>query len=273
MRILGILAVGAAVACGGGVVIVNNAPPPDAPPAVVTYGPSTMRYVSSQTRHIEQEVNGQVTANDVRTVIQLSAELAQGEAGLTATMTLDSITSTGGGVPPGQIAAARGAGFTGQLAPNGRIEGLTGDEAALSVLEQLRHSLADFYPTLPVGGALPGSVWTDTTTRDIAAGPLQVTIVATTRHEALGFTEYDGARALPIQSDGTYTLNGTGEQSGQQLTLDGTGQRHETAFVSYDGRFLGSFAADSANIDVLIEAFGLIIPVVQIGQDTIRVLR
>lgn len=262
-------------ACGGGAQsTVEATPTPDALPNVVRYAPANLRYRARQHRHVEQEFNGQVTANDQVTTFVLSVDLVADEGGLEATLVLDSIDVTGSAnATPQEIEAVRGTRFSGMLGPDGRFAEFTGGDTTQPYLRQVAREFEEFFPRIPADGVAPGRVWSDTTNTEVDASGITLEISSVNQHEALEWTEYAGERALKIHTVTSYTVSGSGQQGGQELELTGAGRRYVDQFLSADGRYLGSIVADTAEVDVLVVAAGILVPVKQHGADTLTVVR
>jgi hypothetical protein len=274
MRRLVLLVNCAAVACGpsAGGARTDNVPVPPAE-RVVRLVADTSTYVAVSHHHVEQDFQGQQTANDVATRTWLSVTLAPATGDtLAARVVVDSVDQTGGGLGPADLAAVRGATYTARLAPTGQLVDLTGDDGP-GLHSQLTRAVRDFYPRLPEGGARVGVSWSDTTERDTDAGGVMLTVRAVNQHAAAGFTMWSGQYALRLVTRSDYTMTGEGSQAGQPLTFEGSGRRHLEEYLTAEGRFLGSVAADTARFDVLLTALGMAIPGRQTSVDTIRVVR
>jgi hypothetical protein len=252
-----------------------SSPPEATVPAdrAVRYAADTVAYHVNAWRLVEQDIQGQTTRENVRRNLWLRAVLgpSQGDT-LTAQLGVDSITEIGSAFPQGDLIAARGVTWTARLAPNGHLMDFAGPTGS-GVTSQLFNTLRDFYPRLPPDGVEAGDRWVDTVTQDVDLGGVIVTVTAVHHHEALGMEPHGAEQALRLRVVTDYALSGSGSQSGQPLSLDGTGRRHADEWISPRGRYLGSIAADTAQFEILLTALGMSIPVRQWRADTTRVVR
>lgn len=262
-----------AVSCAGG-----NTPSPapePGPPPRIAYAPATARYAAVSHRHVEQEISGQTTANTIVTRYVLRTEIQPpADAGMPVTMVLDSLTIEGqAGISQAEIAAAQGSRFSAILRPGGTLREFTGGDTTRSLVRQIASTLRHFFPRIPPAGAEPGGRWTDTTESATDVGGVVITMHTVATHEVLDWDSRGGSRSLPIRTDATYTLTGTGMQAGQTLTLEGSGTRHMLRYLSGDGVYVGGLAADTSRFEVLLTQMGITIPGRQWSADTIVALR
>ena len=137
-------------ACAGGYAGHPAATPAPAPSRAVTYAPGVTRYRIASRQHVERRLGTQDQSNDAALLAYVTATLAPDSAGLQATFVVDSVPTYVTGVPG--VDAARGATFSGTLAPDGTIATLAGGDSTVRLLAQLREQLQHFYPRLPAAG-------------------------------------------------------------------------------------------------------------------------
>jgi hypothetical protein len=77
---------------------------------------------------------------------------------------------------------------------------------------------------------------------------------------------------LPIEVTSNYTLTGTGQQMGQEFTLNGTGRRITKQSLSAQGKYLGATAQDSSTVTVSLTSMGMSFPSIQVRIDTVSVV-
>lgn len=251
------------------------APASDGTPAAVTYRPFNASYRAVSHGRVAQEFSGQTTASDFTLQYFLTARIEPGDGGHRLTLRLDSIPTLRGtalAFSEAEARRARGATFTGTLTPTGEIAGFDAADTTSTLLQQLAHRLREFFPRIPPGGARAGATWVDTTTTTSGAAGLALTITSVNRHEAVGWVEQSGQRALHIASVSDYTMRGTGTQGGQEFTIAGTGRREGHQYITADGRYLGLAAADSSEAAATLAAMGIVIPIVQTRHDTLTAL-
>lgn len=253
----------------------GRAPAPASLPESVRLTPDTARYRLVDHRRVEQRVQGQALVTAVRTDLWLVLALTPADDALDARWRLDSAASAApvGGFDRAEADAMRGSTFSAKVREDGSLTRFGADREHGDAVERVGQYLRDFLPRLPAGGARPGAEWTDTT--ELATGPrgLTVTAHAVSRRLVTGWTTWAGVPALEIATEGTYTLTGSGEQTGQELAVEGTGKRHRRQYLDPRGRFLGMTGADTADIEVRLVASGLVIPVRQSSVDTVEAWR
>lgn len=265
-----VLACGFLMACsstGGGAAEVAPAS------RTLSYRADTVRYVLSGHRKVEQEFQGQVTVQESRLGAWIRTALgAAGPEGLPARIVLDSVSTTGNVFAPGDLTGIRGATWTGRLLPTGELVDMDGPTAP-GIANQMFNMVSDFYPRLPAAGVVAGDAWVDTVTSEVDVGGVTLTIVTVNRSEAVGPSPWEGGDAFLVRVVSDYTLSGEGSQSGQPLSLDGSGRRHAWEYLSLDGRYVAHVVADTSSYDVMLTALGMAIPGRQWRHDTLRVAR
>lgn len=278
LGLLGCGSAGSAPPLANGTPAPAPAPPPSnsAGPAALGYRPFQAMYRAASHGRVEQEFSGQVTASDFTMQYFLTARLEPGDAGQRLTLRLDSIPVLRGtalGFSTAEAGRARGATFTGTLAPTGEINDFGGGDTTITLVQQIASRLREFFPRIPASGVRPGATWVDTTQSASSSSGLRVTISAVNRHEAVGWTERNGQPAMQIASVSTYTMSGSGSQGAQHFTIEGSGLRQGHAYISTDGKYLGLTATDSSRATAVVAEMGIVIPIVQARSDTLSVIR
>jgi hypothetical protein len=222
---------------------------------------------------IDQEIQGQLQRSETSVRYRLTVDLLPADTGLSATFTIDTVLrGHGPSVAAEDLAHAVGRTFTADLARSGRLSDIRGVESVSPFLRQIINQMSDFFPRLPRGGAAPGNTWVDTTEILTGSNGSDITIRAITRNSARDWGQHQEQLALPVNWTRTYTVTGAGEQLGQPFTLDGNGETQGQSFLSADGRYLGSVASDSRDIEILLTGVGMTIPLRQVRADTVRIL-
>lgn len=265
--VLGLLA----AACGGASAH-HTAPAPEKA-SRVTYAPQTARYQAIQYRHVVQELSGTARTSDIDFHLWISSRVTPGDSGLAAALVIDSLqmTSTSLPVPP-NLGAVNGATFTGTLEPTGELKHFTAPESAPPLVAQLAAGFRMFFPRIPAAGAVAGAAWSDSTSTPLNANGVTGTVMAANTHRATGWAQYAGQRALAVETVSHYTLKGTGSASGQDLSLDGSGTRRSTQYLSAAGVYLGAIGTDSASYTVELMQSGMTIPTTQQSADTLEIV-
>jgi hypothetical protein len=235
-----------------------------------------VHYVVHYHRLTEQEIAGQQpTLMSYRAFIAATIAPGDDAAGHVVTHVVDSIIPDSGSFLPPTVnfAVARGLRLTGRLAPSGVVTEVTpSDSVQAKFAGQFLGSMRDFYPRLPPGGLHAGSWWTDTTTTSERNAESEVALRAVLHHTATGWADRAGRRSIRVEVEGSYTVLGTGERSGQPFELTGSGTRWAVEFLSADGRYLGGEARDSASLSVSLPAQGMTVPIRQMLRSTTTVL-
>lgn len=243
------------------------------PSALVVYQPFDAAYQGITRRTIQQKFDGQVVTNESGMNFFLQIQLAAAEDFLLASFVIDSVTQVHGLEGPmvrAQIDSARGASFSGSLSSDGMIGDWQGGESAGMIAQQLSDQiLSDFFPRLAAGGVEPGFTWSDTVHTTANVGGVENSIEAVRDHRATDWTEFGGQPALEILTDSRYTYGGAGVQVGQEFTIEGTGVRHSSHYLTAGGSYLGTISADTSNAEAEIISAGIVIPVKQIRSDSI----
>lgn len=254
----------AACSTGGGA--------PDIVPPVPRLGfrADSVGYLFVSHRGTAQDVNGQSVQQQQVTQAWFRATLRGAGDTLAAQFQIDSMVERGSLAALGDLAGTRGAAWSGQLAPTGQVLDLRGPRDA-GVLSQMANYFDNFYPRLPAGGVQAGATWVDSVTSDIDVGGVVLTIASVHHNTAVGPDTVGGRPVFVIRVATDYTMRGAGSQSGQPLTLDGTGRRHVREYLAPDGRYLGSVMADTSSYDVLLTSLGMAIPGRTLRYDTLRV--
>lgn len=248
-------------------------PASEAVPEISTsYAPFAGHYAGVSHRTIEQEFDGQVVTNESALRYFVSATVIPSEAGNAVTLVLDSVDVAGqsGPLSRAQLDSARGVGFTASLAPNGMLSDWQSDETAGSLAVQLADQyLRTFFPRLPDDGLSEGATWSDSIRTTAQVGGSDNEVRASRTHTATGWTEFAGTQALEIVTESHYSFTGSGMQVGQEFAITGTGTRHAKHYLTADGRYLGTIAADTSQAEAELAAAGINIPVRQIRADSL----
>ena len=256
--------------CGGPA----GTPTPAPAPERVLLAPGAATYRIAAHSHVEQEVQGQTMSLDPVSIFYLGAELTRVPEGFRATISIDSVEVFEGADFPLSVAkSAQGAVFSAVLSSTGVLTDLTGGDSTNQFLQQLEPELRLFFPRLPAGGGAPGLTWTDTTEVMSRGSGAEIMIVLSSDHEAVGWSQYEGARTLEIRTATTFTLSGEGSQGGVDFTIEGSGTSMAHTYLSPSGMFLGRTSSDSASAIAMVTAMGMIVPIEQRGVDTVTVIR
>lgn len=268
-----------------------TAPPPGVAPVhspTVQFAPSTTHFLVHQDVHIQQDFAGLPPTIDLRYGLFVTAAIgapaaasatpAAADSGLPTTFTIDSIVvdSTTQLPPQVNLAAARGYRISGRLLPTGEfISGPCDTTAAAANIGTLLPRFQNFFPRLPVGGVRPAMTWTDST--DVTDNPncsggSAMTTHSANQRSARTWEDHAGSRALRLESTANYHFNGSGNQSGNPFTIEGSGAGSGFQYVSSDGRYLGGEQRDSTTLTIDLQVQGITIPRHQLSHTIITAL-
>lgn len=239
----------------------------------VTFAPGAARYRRASYLQVQQQVGGQTQQIEEVLVYFVSATLARQGDRLTVSLLVDSVPRYQSDGPAAGLAErARGARFTGELAPSGEISGLSGGDSTNKLLQQLAEELPHFYPRIPAIGAEPNARWTDTTETSSKTGGLPLTTIAVSHHQAEAPADSGAEGTLPIRTLTTYSFSGSGAQGGQVYSVQGEGRRHTVERLTLGGRFLGMVAADTSSYTISLRGLDVSIPGRQTRADTLSLI-
>jgi hypothetical protein len=195
-------------------------------------------------------------------------------SGYLATIVLDSLQSTVGGVPavPDSILPVRGTRWTARLTPDGELSTLKADRSS-TLGDQLGTSLRSLFPTLPAGGVRPGMEWTDTTEVPIRADAFDAVERSLTRYRSTNSDDPGVEKGLKLESTGTFQRRGKGTQYDQQLEMTASGSRTAVHYLNSDGTLISARGSDSGDMTITVPAVGQTVPVKQTGTYSITLSR
>ncbi len=130
--------------------------------------------------------------------------------------------------------SARGTRWSAIRLPTGRLTALTGSPRSM-VGDQVRDELQLLFPILPVDGARPGAVWSDSITGPARVSAFEANETATIASEA---SSGGSGGAVAIATVRTRTANSQGTQFGQPITVHATGRDTLSYRLAQDGRVL-----------------------------------
>jgi hypothetical protein len=238
----------------------------------VRYATGTNRYRVVSHAHQEQQIEGNRQEGNflVEYLVTVTLTPDTGQK-LRFSLTIDSLRAEGGLINATDITRARGAQLTGDLGTDGQMTALAGDSLLTSQLQTIASAIRQFLPRIPPRGAQPGQHWSDTIeTRTVGSPALSLHSVNDRRVGE--WSELGGHRTLPIEVTSTYTVTGTGQQMGQDFSLNGSGQRITRQSLSAEGRYLGATSRDSSAVTISLTSMGMAFPSLQLRSDTVSVV-
>jgi hypothetical protein len=204
----------------------------------------------------------------------LQVSLARDTAGYQATIVLDSLLSSVGGVPavPDSILPARGTRWMATLTPEGKLSALKADRSS-TLGDQVGSNIRALFPALPAGGVRPGMEWTDSTNVPIRADAFDAFERAVTSYRATDSDDPKARKAIKLESTGSYQRTGKGTQYDQQLEMTASGSRTAVYYLNPDGTLASAHGSDAGDMTITVPAVGQTVPVKQAGSYSITALR
>jgi hypothetical protein len=252
-------------------------PVPGAPePSGVTYLPvRDAAYVLE--RHDSLTLTLPGGANQLQLIDRtayLHVTLTRDAAGYLATIVLDSLQASVGGVAavPDSVLPAWGTRWTATLTPHGELSALRADRSS-TIGDQIGNNLRSLFPTLPPDGVQVGMEWTDTTEVPIRADAFDAVERSLTRYRAVESDDSRARKAIKLESNGSYQRTGRGKQYDQQLEMTASGNRVAVHYLNPDGTLASARGSDSGNMTITVPAVGQTVPVKQAGTYSITSLR
>jgi hypothetical protein len=257
--------------------------PGNPPPGALPAAGSTIRYLPVRdaayalVRHDSLTLQLPGGASQLQLIDRtayLRLTLARDTSSYLATIVLDSLQATVGGVPavPDSIIPARGTRWTATLTPDGKLSALKADRSS-TLGDQIGSNLRSLFPSLPPGGARSGMEWTDTTEVPIRADAFNALERSLTSYRAADSDDATAKKALKLESSGTYQRSGKGTQYDQQLEMTASGTRSAVHYLNPDGTLASARGSDSGDMTITIPAVGQTVPVKQAGTYSITALR
>lgn len=194
--------------------------------------------------------------------------------GYRATIVLDSLQASAGGVPaiPDSLTPARGTRWTATLTPYGQLSALTADRSS-TVGDQVGSNLRSLFPALPEGGVRVGMEWTDSTEVPMRADAFDATERALTKYRAVESDDPRAKKAIKLESNGSFERTGKGVQFDQQLEMTASGTRSAVHYLGQDGALISARGSDAGNMTITVPAVGQTVPVMQAGTYVITLVR
>ncbi|MGH7509065.1 MAG: hypothetical protein ACREMZ_06310 [Gemmatimonadales bacterium] len=191
-------------------------------------------------------------------------------AGYLATIVLDSLDASAGGVPaaPDSLLPAWGTRWTASLSPEGELSALIADRTS-TLGDQVGGNLRSLFPSLPAGGVRPGMEWTDTTEVPLRADAFDATERALTSYRASESDDPRIGNAIRLESNASYERTGKGTQFDQQLEMTAAGGRTAVHYLGEDGTLIAAQGSDSGGMTITVPEVGQTVPVKQSGTYSI----
>jgi hypothetical protein len=116
-----------------------------------------------------------------------------------------------------------------------------------------------------------GQEWTDSTSRPWQLIPaVQATEEREATYTAGGWQMGTREQVLPITSEATYTVGGSGSQFGQAMDVGGGGIARGTHDITADGQLLAASVSDSVRLVNTLPEVGQTVPMTVKGHYTLQ---
>lgn len=286
-RFLVVLAVLALAGCGSGTTRAGDpsGPTPDPGPTAPPGAPVPTGVVYRATRNAAytlerhdslalQLPGGASQQQLIDRIAYVNVTLVPDTSGYQATIVLDSLQASAGGVPAvlDSLVPAWGTRWTGRLTPDGELSRLTADRST-TLGDQVGPTLRSLFPALPPGGVRVGMEWADTTDVPIRADAFDATERGITSYRALESDDPRAKKAIKLESNGSYERTGKGKQFDQELEMSGAGTRTAVHYLGSEGVLLSARGSDSGDMTITVPAVGQTVPVKQSGSYIITATR
>ena len=204
----------------------------------------------------------------------VSVTLVPDTGGYQASIVLDSLEASSGGVPAAldSLVPAWGTRWTGSLSANGELSALRADRST-TFGDQVGAGLRSLFPTLPPGGVRTGMEWADTTDVPIRTDAFDATERGITTYRSVESDDPQASKAIKVESNGSYDRRGKGTQFEQQLEMSASGSRSAVHYLSQDGFLISARGRESGDMTITVPAVGQTVPVKQGGSYTISSTR
>ncbi len=178
-----------------------------------------------------------------------------------ATILLDSLLAWENGVPvpPDSTGLVRGTQWTATLTPDGGLQGLQANRSS-TLGDELGSVLRLLFPRLPQAGVREGMEWTDTTRYDLVADAFPGTETSISSYRAVEAQGGD-AKALDLESNGSYSRSGTRLQGEQELQMTASGTREGVHRLALEGALVSAQGTEAGEMTISVPALGQIVPV------------
>lgn len=229
------------------------------------YAPSSGQFRITATTKGAQEMMGQRQdyERSSNRLISLTVRRPATDT-LVMTAVVDSISVVGpmGMTPPG-VDQLRGATVVSKLSPNGILYTAEGpDTASVPLAGQLTEELSRILPRIHAVLA-PGASWTDTTTIAAKQGGMTLSRRLSATYTVVGDTTVGSEKSWKISRETTTAISGSGDQGGQQMTLEGTSSGKGIVVISQASVYLGMAVDEQTDIKVVLAANGMEIGVTE----------
>lgn len=224
------------------------------------YGPGTFQYRLDTQVQAKQEMMGQTQEMQRNSSQHITVKLdRQGGDVLGFAITVDSSKADS---PEAQAQSENlvGKTVTGTVSPLGKVLTFSAPEDS-TVSDAEFRNLKQFFIRLP-DKPTRGATVVDTIADTINTQGLQIAQFVVMTSTVAGDTTINGEKAVILERTGNMSMNGDGEQGGQELVMDGTGTISGKLYVGSSGLLSGEME-NSAQMSISVPAANMTIPITQ----------
>lgn len=187
------------------------------------------------------------------------------------TMVLDSISATSTSPQPmPDNSALMGLKIIGKMGPNGAVtDEKAMDKAGVDPKTPVSQSLKSLLPKLQPGAKI-GDAWKDSSTTKGSQGGIETTTITLTSYKYEGDSTVAGTKYAKVSSLADAKVSGKGNAQGQDLSLEGTSKTTSVYLIAPSGAFQGGTSQFQADLNVTVEAMGMVIPITQKGTSKVE---
>lgn len=234
-------------------------------PARAQLRPGSHTYLLVSQRSVQRVIEGQPMADTSFVRLQATVDI---DESFDLEFRVDSLIEA----RPRPDSEVAGAQFTGQTTASGGVTGFSPPDDASPIIQTLSDIWRGFIPRLPEGGAAPGSTWSDTLVDTRSQSGAEMRVAGETHYRSGDWAPQTGGdQALSVAWERDYTVNGTGEQFGQQFNITGIGRATGSMLISATGAVIGHTQSSEMRGEISIPTMGITFPIAQLQIDSVRV--
>jgi hypothetical protein len=235
------------------------------------YAPSAAKYRVETLINIAQSAMGQTMEFTSTSKQLISVNIAGGAPAFDLTMVLDSISATSTSPQPmPDNSGLVGMKLTGKIGPNGLVSDEKAvDKAGVDPKTPIAQSLKTLFPKLQPGAKV-GESWKDSSLTKGSQGGIETTTITLTTYKYDGDSTVAGTKFAKVSAAADAKVSGKGNAQGQDLSLDGTSKSTSVYLIATTGVFHGGTTQFQADLNVTVEAMGMVVPITQKGTNKVE---
>jgi len=185
-----------------------------------------------------------------------------------------SVTGAQGDMSP-DTSAVKGKSFDMVLSPLGAEVDVSGAEAITYAIatesRDLSSGFKTFFPDMPGKPVNVGDTWPSSVSTTEKTTSMSIRIELQNVNTLEGFETVDGMECARIAAQVTGTINGSGNQMGQDLTFAGTVKGKDVYYFAVkEGFYVKAVSDSTAQMSIDVAAAGMSIPVTQTSKSEVK---